>query len=245
MIYVLRYLAISLYTLFWGPIASVLGLLGRSEAVVWVGRNWVHWILRTCGIRVEASGLENLDPAQPYIFMSNHQSAVDIAAIIETMPRTFRFVAKKELTRIPVFGQALALSGQIIIDRQNREKAIRSLDRAREKIHRDRLSVIVYPEGTRSPSGSLGEFKSGGFHLAVAAGVPVIPVSVSGSHHITPKRSLRVESGRVRIHYGRPIPTEKLAIEDRGKLKEQVREAILQGFDPDLQGEVEPGLARS
>lgn len=233
MIYLIRYALIALYTIFWGTPAVILGLLGRGDAVVWIGRQWVRWILATCRIRVEATGLEHIDPARPTIFMSNHQSAVDIAALLATLPVQFRFVAKRELTRIPFFGWALAVSGHIIIDRQNREKAIRSLDRAAERV-RAGTHVIVYPEGTRTVEASLGTFKSGGFYLAIHSQVPIVPVTVSGSRRITPKGSLRVESGRVRIHYGAPIQTEKLGIEDRAELKERVRKAILAGFDPEL-----------
>lgn len=234
MIYVLRYSLIVLYTIFWGIVGCVLALDRSGESIIWVGRNWVRWILATCGIRVVAEGLENIDPRQSYVYMSNHQSVVDIGAIIATIPVSFRFVAKKELTRIPLFGWVLAGGGHIIIDRGDRERAVRSLRRAGERIRRG-TNVIIYPEGTRSPSGELRRFKSGGFHLALEAQVPILPVTVSGSRRITPKRSLRVESGTVKIRYGKPIPTEGLGTEDRHGLKEQVRKAIQQGFDPEFQ----------
>lgn len=240
MVYAFRYLLIVLYTLFWASLGCVVGLVDRSgEATVWIARRWVQWILWSCGVKVEVSGLENLAPAQPYVLMANHQSAFDIAAIAATVPRSFRFVAKRELTRIPVFGWALVVAGHVTIDRRNRERATRSMDRAAASIRRG-TTVIVFPEGTRSATGALGEFKSGGFRLAIAAQVPVLPVSVSGSSHITPKGSLRIESGRIRVHYGKPIPTDKLDVEDRGQLKEQVREVILAGFDPEFQGAPKP-----
>jgi len=96
-------------------------------------------------------------------------------------------------------------------------------------------NVILFPEGSRSPTGELRPFKSGGFHLAIQAGVPVVPATVSGSRRITPKHSLRVESGTVKIVYGKPIPTAGLDIEDREELKRKVREAILAGYDPAFQ----------
>jgi 1-acyl-sn-glycerol-3-phosphate acyltransferase len=233
--YGFRYLAIVLYTVFWGVLGTALGLLDRSgESVVWVGRQWVRWILGTCGIRVEVDGLENLDPAQAYVLMSNHQSVFDIAALIATLPVSWRFVAKRELTWIPFFGWALVGGGHVIIDRGRRERAIRSLERAAERI-RTGTNVIIFPEGTRSTGGTLGDFKSGGFHLAIAAKVPILPISVSGSARIAPKRSLRIESGLIRVHYGKPIPTDKLAIDDRATLKEEVRQAIIAGLDPELQ----------
>ena len=236
MVYVYRYLMIVLYTVFWGVVACVLAFVDRTgEGVIWVARNWVSWILATCHIELECEGLDRIDARQPYVFMSNHQSVIDTAAIVATLPVSWRFVAKRELVWIPFFGWALGLGGHVIIDRGDHDSAIRSLKRAAERI-RAGTNVIIFPEGTRSESGTLGEFKSGGFHLAIEAGVPILPITVSGSKRITPKGSLRIESGRVRILYGEPIPTAGSGLEARGELKDRVRRAIVAGFDPDLQG---------
>jgi 1-acyl-sn-glycerol-3-phosphate acyltransferase len=238
-VYVARYLLIVLFTIFWGTLGCVIGLLDRSgNGVIWVGRSWIAWILAACRVRIEADGLDDLDTKQPYVLMSNHQSVFDIAAIVTTWPEDFRFVAKRELTWIPFFGWALAAGGHVIIDRGRRERAVASLARAANRV-RSGTNVIIFPEGTRSPSGRLTEFKSGGFHLAIQAGVPILPITVSGSRRITPKRSLRIESGRIRIHYGTPIPTRGLGLDDRAKLKAAVRDAIELGYDPELQSEVE------
>ncbi|HXK25682.1 MAG TPA: lysophospholipid acyltransferase family protein [Myxococcota bacterium] len=236
MVYVYRYLMIVLYTIFWGVVACLAGLVDRSgEGVIWVARRWVSWILATCHIEVECDGLDRIDAKRPYVFMSNHQSVIDTAAIVATLPVSWRFVAKRELVWIPFFGWALGLGGHVIIDRGNRDSAVRSLKRAADRI-RSGTNVIIFPEGTRSESGVLGEFKSGGFHLAIEAGVPILPITVSGSKRITPKGSLRIESGRVRILYGEAIPTAGLGLEERGQLKDRVRRAIVAGFDADLQG---------
>lgn len=235
MIYVVRYLLIALYTLVWGIPCIVLALFDRSgEVAVWIGRRWVSWILWTIGIEVEADGLENVDRSQPGVVMSNHQSVFDIAALIVTLPVSWRFVAKRELTWVPVFGWALALSGQVIINRSDREQAVRSMREAAKRIGGG-TKVIVFPEGTRSTSGTMREFKSGGFHLAIANGWPITPASVSGSMQVTPKHSLKVHPGRIKVRYGRPIPTAKLDLDDRHELKAQVRQAILDGMDAELQ----------
>ncbi len=241
MVYVLRYLLIVLYTVFWGTLALVLSAVDRSgEAVIWVARNWVRWILVTCGVRVDAAGQERLDPTRSYVLMANHQSVFDTAAIVATLPITFRFVAKRELSWIPFFGWALVAGGHVIIDRADRESSVRSLERAAAQV-RGGKTVVIFPEGTRSGRAEIGELKSGGFHLALAAQVPIVPITVSGSSRITPPRSLRIESGRVHVCYGKPIPTAGLGIEDRKQLKDQVRRAIEAGFDPDL----EPGRCSS
>lgn len=237
MIYAVRYALVVLYTIVWGVPATLIGPFDRGgRRVCWIGRNWVAWILASCGIRVESEGLENVDLRGPQIFMCNHQSVVDIAAIVRTVPvSTFHFVAKKELGWIPLFGWALASSVGIMVDRGNRARAVASLRRGADRI-RDGANVIIFPEGTRSPSGELAPFKSGGFHLAIQAGVPIVPVTVSGSHRITPKRSLRIESGTVKIVYGKPIDTRRFGVEDREALKQRVRDAIEAGYDPSYQG---------
>jgi 1-acyl-sn-glycerol-3-phosphate acyltransferase len=237
MVYAVRYLLIALYTVLWGTLAIPLFLLDRTRAPSWVARNWIAWVLATCGVRVEADGLENLRASQPCVIMSNHQSVFDIAAIVHTLPIPWRFVAKRELLKIPFFGWALALADQVVVDRDDREQAVASLKRAAERV-RGGVSVIIFPEGTRSHDARLKpveSFKSGGFHLAIEARVPIVPTTVSGSHRITPKRSLKIHSGAIKVHYGKPIPTAELSIDDRNELKRRVHEALLAGYDPAFQ----------
>jgi 1-acyl-sn-glycerol-3-phosphate acyltransferase len=232
-IYVVRFTLIVLYTVFWGIPATLVAPFS-GEAILWIGRTWISWIFRTCGIRVVPEGLEHVDRTQPYVFMSNHQSVLDIGALVLTLPVKWRFVAKRELTWVPFFGWALGLSDQIIIDRGNRVRAVRSLQRAAERV-RGGISVIVFPEGTRSPTGRMREFKSGGFHLALEAQVPIVPVTVSGSFQLIPKRSLKVKSGTIKVAYGKPLPTRGLGVDHRHALKDRVREAIESGYDAEFQ----------
>ncbi|NNL87098.1 MAG: 1-acyl-sn-glycerol-3-phosphate acyltransferase [Myxococcales bacterium] len=230
-----RYLLIGVYTIFWATLAMCAAVLDRSGyGVIWIVRTWVRWIFKSCGIEVRTDGTEHIDPACSYVIMCNHQSVIDIGALVTSLPLNWRFVAKRELTRVPFFGWALGMSDHIIIDRGNRERAVESLKLAAKRI-RSGVNVVIFPEGTRSEDGSLRPFKSGGFHLALEAGVPILPVTVSGSQQITPKGSLRVESGVVAARFGAPIPTEGLSVGDRNVLKARVREAILAGFDEALQ----------
>lgn len=235
MLYAARFSLIALYTVFWGALAMLVAPFS-GEAIVWVARTWIGWIFTTCRIRVEASGLEHVAATKTAIYMSNHQSVLDIGAIVETLPVSWRFVAKRELTYIPFFGWALALSDQIVIDRGDRRKSIASLRRAAGRI-RSGVNVIIFPEGTRSPDGSLQPFKSGGFHLAVDSQVPIIPVTVSGSARLTPKRSLQVRSGTIKVVYGEPIQTVGLTTRDRETLKRRVAEGIAVGYDRALQAQ--------
>jgi 1-acyl-sn-glycerol-3-phosphate acyltransferase len=233
MLYIIRFCLIALYTVFWGALATAVAPFS-GEAIVWVARNWIRWIFATCGIRVEVSGLEHVAATKAAIYMSNHQSVLDIGAIVETLPVSWRFVAKRELTYVPFFGWALALSDQVVIDRGDRRRSVESLRRTAERV-RGGVNVIIFPEGTRSPDGTLQPFKSGGFHLAIDAQVPVIPVTVSGSAQLTPKRSLQVRSGTIKVVYGAPIPTSGLTAGDREELKERVAAAIRTGYDAELQ----------
>lgn len=235
----LQLVLVALYTIVIGPPIIVASFFDGGRTMMRLGRVWVSWILSTFGVRVEVAGTENVPTHAPVILMSNHQSLVDIAAIVMTLPRSvrWRFVAKKELVRVPIFGQALVASGHIIIDRDNREKAVESLRLAAERI-RAGTTVIVFPEGTRSPDGHLRWFKSGPFHLALEAQVPIVPVTVSGSQRITPKGELRVRRGTVKIAYGKPIATRGLGLADRKHLAARVREAIAAGYDTAYQGAV-------
>lgn len=232
-LYVFRFALIVVYTVFWGLPAMLVAPFS-GEAIVWIGRTWLSWIFRTCGVRVVAEGLEHVDRTQAYVFMSNHQSLLDVGALVLTLPVSWRFVAKRELTWIPFFGWALGLSDQVVIDRAKRARSVQSLARAAERI-RGGLNVIIFPEGTRSPTGELRELKSGGFHLAIQAQVPILPATVSGSFHLIPKRSLAIHSGTIKVVYGAPIPTAGLRPEQRNELKARVRDAIVRGYDAEFQ----------
>lgn len=183
---------------------------------------------------MHTGGLEHINPTQPYVIMCNHQSLIDVGALVLALPIRWRFVAKRELTRIPLLGWALFLSDHILVDRSDRSRSVESLRQAASRVSAG-VNVIIFPEGTRSETGELQDFKSGGFHLALEAGVPILPVTVSGSRRITPKGTLNVQSGVVKTQFGVPIPTKNMTLAERDQLKMRVREAILEGFDPRYQ----------
>jgi 1-acyl-sn-glycerol-3-phosphate acyltransferase len=162
----------------------------------------------------------------PVVYASNHTSMFDIWALSATLPGSTRFVAKQELGRIPLLGTAMQRAGHILIDRFNRARAFEAYDRAAATIHSG-ISAIVFPEGTRSPTGELQSFKNAPFALAIAAQVPVVPTYVDGTYTILPKGSVRLRPKTIRVLVGDPIPTAGLTVDDREGLRDRVRAAIL------------------
>jgi 1-acyl-sn-glycerol-3-phosphate acyltransferase len=197
----------------------------RSEFVMRVGRLWSRTLLAAVGARVEYSGVPPERWPQPCIFLSNHQSNVDIWALIAVLPYSTRFVAKQALFRIPAMGWAMSAAGFVPIDRGNRARAIRSLQLAAARI-RDGVSVVLFPEGTRSRTGELQPFKKGPFHLALRAGVPLLPLAISGSGRVMPPRGMRVRPGPVRVRALSPIDPRSFEPDDHEGLRLRTRQVI-------------------
>ncbi len=224
------YVCVAFSTLFFSLLAIATSLVTRTgNPVHRVGRMWSRSILAVSGIRVAVSGLERIDPARPYIFMSNHQSNFDIPVLLAHLPVQFRWLAKAELFNIPVFGRAMRGAGYISIDRADREAAFKSLGEAAETIRKG-VAIMIFPEGTRSLDGTLKPFKKGGFVLAVDAGVPIVPVSIRGTHAIMPKRSWIIRPRDVTVEVGEPIDTSDCTRATKEALMERVRAAIRRGL---------------
>src|SRR5574337_163637 len=190
------------------------------------GRGWGRDMLRGIGADVSIEGLDRLEPGRSYVYAANHASFLDVWLLFALLPGSVRFVAKKELLRIPFFGRAIRASGQIPIDRGNLREAFSAYDEAAAAIRRG-LSAIVFAEGTRSRDGSIRPFKKGPFVLAIAAGAPVVPVRIEGTFRALPPGSWRPRRVPVRVRLGDPIPTEGMQYDDRGHLAEQTRAAVL------------------
>jgi 1-acyl-sn-glycerol-3-phosphate acyltransferase len=158
--------------------------------------------------------------------MSNHRSWFDILALLSALPVDFKYMMKKELLRIPIFGIAVWRARHISIDRGNPRKALESVQKAVEKI-RSGYSVLIFPEGTRSPDGNMQPFKRGGFRLALQAGCDIVPLAVLNSHNIVPKGSMRVNKGVISINIGKPISIGDYSKKDTNKLMARVREAVI------------------
>lgn len=196
-------------------------------ASVWVARRlWSPILLWIGGVRLVVHGQENVDPKRPTVYVSNHQSALDIPAHFVAVPVNFRYVAKHTLAWVPFIGWYLWLAGHILINRSNQAAAFASLDRAARKI-RAGTSIFLYPEGTRSEDGHILPFKKGPFALALKARVPICPVTIEGSDRVMPRGTWRITPGVVQVKIGKPIDTTGFAEDDREGLARVVREAII------------------
>jgi 1-acyl-sn-glycerol-3-phosphate acyltransferase len=188
-----------------------------------------NWLV---GAWVDVIGLDRLDPDHAYVFTPNHRSHLDITALMASLPAV-RFAAKRELFDEPVLGRALRALGMIPIDRDDPALAKRTLDAAAAKLGKT-VSVVIFPEGTRAPAGQMLPFKGGAFVFAIQEQVPVVPVALHNTAQGMPAHGyLTILGGRVVVELLRPIPTAGLTFEDRHRLKDQVRTALVQALRPE------------
>ncbi|HEX5388050.1 MAG TPA: lysophospholipid acyltransferase family protein [Gemmatimonadales bacterium] len=220
------FVALISLTAWHGTRAIVAGLLGgRAEPGAMLDREpraWGRQLLRTSGLHVETVGLDRLNAGQPYVYASNHASFVDIWVLLALLPGLVRFITKRELLRIPIFGDAIRATGQIALDRHDPASGVHAYDSAVREACAGR-SVVVFVEGTRSADGRLHRFKKGAFVLAIAAGVPLVPVYLAGTHDVMPRGTLRLRRGPIRLTVGEPIPTAGLDAADARRLQHEVR----------------------
>ncbi len=207
----------------WGIVLRLVD--GSGDRVLDLARAWSGWVTSFAGVKIVVDMRASLVPGRPYVFMANHASSLDIWAAFVAIPRRVRMIAKKQLARIPLFGWAMWAGRFIFIDRQNGVAARRSIDEAGQRIQNGE-SVLIFPEGTRTRDGTLGPFKKGGFHLAVKAGVPIVPVALRGTRALMPRGSLLLRSGTITVVIGEPIFTQGLSDEERATLNDRVRGVV-------------------
>lgn len=186
---------------------------------------WSSMVLRGAGVKPVIRNAELLGRDRGQILVSNHQSWFDVFALAAALPVRFSFVGKKELSRIPFLGQAWEKVGHIAIDRSDHKAAIQSLQRVDEQFRTGR-TIVMFPEGTRSPTGELARFKKGAFVMAIKSQVPVVPVAVTGTRAIMEKGSWIIAPGTATIRVGEPISTEGLAMGDRNRLAREAHAAV-------------------
>jgi 1-acyl-sn-glycerol-3-phosphate acyltransferase len=186
-----------------------------------VARVWGRTLLAAGFIRVRVEGLEKLDPHGSYVFVSNHASFMDIPALLSVLPQQFRFFAKKGLFKMPFLGMHLKRAGHIPVDRSSVRASLKSMSEGAQIIARQRLSVLLFPEGGRSPVG-LRDFKEGAVYIAIKAGVPIVPIALVGMREKLPMHSIHIKTGRVTLRIGQPIPTAGMKLADRAELTRRI-----------------------
>lgn len=187
---------------------------------------WAEKVTRAAKIDLVVRGRENLPEGEACVVMANHQSFYDIPMVLLAVPGRMTFVAKQELFRVPLFGRAMTTAGIVRVDRGDRAQAVASLHGAVEQLRRGR-HIYIAPEGTRSPTGTLGPFKSGGFRMALEAGARILPVAIDGTRHVLPARELVVHTGHhVVVTIQPPIDPKEYGVERRKELMEAVRRAL-------------------
>ncbi len=232
MISYLKLFVIIIHTIISSVFALTSAIVDRSFKLYFVvSRYFSKGILLISGIKVETSGLENIDMNSVYVFVSNHSSQFDIPALQHTIPVSASIVYKKELGNIPLLGWQMRLGPYIMIDRQNTESALGSIEKAKKMMSEKRFSVLLFAEGTRSKTGEVQPFKRGAFYLASHVGFPIIPVSLSGTNKILPKGKFKIQKGTIHVHFDKPIETKDMTSrKDELDLMEKVRNIVIENI---------------
>ncbi len=215
-------------TFFFGVISLVASPFDRSGAFMMkTARVWARSLLAIAGVRVKVEGLENLTPGQAYVFASNHLSYMDTPVILTHIPADFRFMAKDGLFKIPLLGTHLGQAGHIPVPREDPRAAVKTMSVAANSIRTRNISLLIFPEGGRSHDGVLQPFKDGAAYIAIKAGVPVVPLGISGTREILAMHSATFHRGHVTLRIGEPIPTEGLTLHDRKSVTDSVRKTVV------------------
>lgn len=227
MLYFFQLTFLTLITVLLSVLTILFGIFeAHGKRIYQVNRLWTWLILRVAGISLKVEGLENIDPKRQYIFIVNHQSNIDIPVLVQALrPFQLRWLAKRELLRVPFFGWAMWAAKHVTIDRSDPQDALKSLARAKERLAAG-ISLVVFPEGTRSRNGALQRFKKGGFLLAVQTHTPIVPIAINGSGALLPAGSWRLGSGTIQVVVERPLGVEGFRPGNLRLLSNQARDVI-------------------
>jgi 1-acyl-sn-glycerol-3-phosphate acyltransferase len=214
------------YTVILGiPTIFVAMVSKTGKAPFTIGKLWAWLILKTNRVKLQVEGLEKIVRNKSYVFISNHASNLDPPALCLAIPQTLRFIAKRSLAKVPIFGQALKLGRIILIDRSDNQKAVETINKAIKDL-KGGISAFFFAEGTRSPDGMLQAFKKGGIMVALKTKLPIIPITVVDSYKLLPRKALRIRPGVLRIIVGDPIDTSSYNEDDKDFLVQKVRDVI-------------------
>lgn len=190
-------------------------------------RFWARTLLAIAGVKVKVEGLEKLTPGASYVFASNHLSYMDTPVILTHIPADFRFMAKDGLFKIPLLGTHLGQAGHIPVPREDPRAAVKTMALAADTIRSRNISLLIFPEGGRSHDGVLQPFKDGASYIAIKAGVPIVPLAISGTHEILAMHSATFHRGSVTVRIGDPIATEGLTLHNRKAVTDRARAEVV------------------
>jgi len=224
-----RVVLVALWTVLWITLALMIHLVTQSHGMplALAHRVWAPGVLRMIGARLEIKGVAELDFSRPYLFVANHTSLLDIPVLFASLPVPLRFLAKEELRRIPLVGHFIVAMGMVFIDRGQSAAARQSIDRMAAALA-EGVSLVAFPEGTRSRDGELRAFKTGAFVAAIKSGVPVVPIHIDGASAILPAESLSIRPGPLGVAVGPPIPSQHRSLEDRRQFADLVRSRMVE-----------------
>ena len=214
------------------PVAMAALLSRTGNLAFTLSKIWAHIMLKVTRVRPVIRGREKIRPGQSYIIISNHQSEYDILAIVTTLGIQYRWIIKKELRKVPMFGYCLYASRNIFIDRGDHEQAMQSIRKGLDRLP-EGVSVMFFAEGTRSADGSIAPFKKGGFLMALERGLPILPVTVNGSRRVLPKKSLVFNPGTIEVVVADPIETRGYTRQNLQELVDGTRDVIISNFNPE------------
>jgi 1-acyl-sn-glycerol-3-phosphate acyltransferase len=226
---------------FWATIATVIlgipvmvaGMLSRTGNLAFsISKLWAYIMLAVSFVRTEIKNKNKILKRTSYIIISNHQSHYDIITLVTTLGIQYRWIIKKEILKLPIFGYALYASRNIFIDRSNTTSAIESINKGFDRLPNG-VSVMVFAEGTRSPDGQIHEFKKGGFITAVRLKIPILPVTINGSRRVMRKGSFTLKPGKIQVVIGDPIDASSYTTDTVQELIDKTRQAIIANFDPE------------
>lgn len=236
-------LGTALYILVAGPPTILITKLFKTHHFLYnVGRAGARWALFLSGGRLTILGREKVVPGRNYIFMPNHESNVDPIASFLSIPRDVKVIGKKEFFRTPLLSTACRLERFIPVDRGNHESAVQSIEQAIRQL-REGDSFLIYPEGTRTRTGEMGEFRKGGFIAAIRSEVPIIPMTINGCYAMMRKGEFKIRPGNIIVTLHDPIDVSQYTLENRDALIERVRSIIASERETSLHGE-DPAAAR-
>ena len=211
---------------FFASLAIIFGFFDKTGNLSHrISSVWARELLRLARIKVDVRGVENISKGGPYIIASNHQGLLDICLMAKGIPFNYKWIVKKELVAIPFFGPALMAAKYIAIDREDGRKAMKEMQKA-EVFLKNGISVAIFPEGTRSLDGSVGEFKKGAFVLANRTKKPILPVTIDGSYNILVKGGFIVRPQKVIFTIHKPVDTASLTVEKRKALPEKIQQIV-------------------